>query len=1206
MLEKLITLNDYLLFSLGFIFLLVSLYCLYLRRFLADRPGWVCFSLFSLVQTIYFWGLFGDDISSWLPITERAFFNVTASVSFSLLLIAALNFRNSFGDFHRFKKWWYLPSLVASIFGWFGLKAFVLAQLFIVAIPAAYFVNLIFSQGFVFKVRRKNWKQRSVGVAIHLYLLSLALCFANFLQNNTRPVNFIDLLIALLFAGFLWFSVPTVNIEETSDEIEKSQSQLKAFLPLSILSLLLFGLILTEVLANSAMEGEFAQKKGLGNSFELLLESHFDQTDQLIRGLGKSPELLPALKNPSSYSQDSANAILDLYASLMHGYVAYLMDKEGNTIASSNRNASDSFVGKNFVFRPYFQKAIQGEFATYLAKGSVSKVFGYYSAAPVFNTDSEVMGVAVIKVELTNHIAEHLPNIPAIALIDENSDLVSSNRSDGFWQTILPVNHLVFKRFDSFENEPTWMQIGYSSIENDKIRHIFQGRAFLWRYDMSFSKWSFVVLDSSSPFAWAVILGISMTLFACVIALGISVVWVITLKTALESEKGARIYQTLVEGSSDIVALIDLYGNFIALNEAGKKEFAADPESLPSVRLAELWHEESAQVVREAIQKSLSGQKISCEAYRIDDDGIVSYWELSLNPVIEEQSRPSKIIGIFHNFTERKLATQELRKEKDLTENLLNTAQAIILMLDTSARVIRVNRYFYELTGFTPEEVIGEEWLKKFVAEQDRIRVSSFFQKYSPNMGVQPLLNQIVTADGRSLDIEWKNRTLRDENRKAIGIIAVGQDVTQHLVTQNTLRESKSKFAMLNNCFVRFGNSPRENIDLLGEIAWMLTGSDIVMIKELQNGQFVNLNVSSISDELAELVSCKLVFNDRIASLGKDPIFIKNLQTADGFADCQDKLASAVICAVYLEKEIVGAMFCCFEKEMEGFSEEDMNLISIVARAVGVEIARLREDQQLRNAIEELASRDKRMSLEMQIARTVHRSFLPDSAPKFPPYEIGFVFRPCFSVGGDYFEFIPFNEKNQLGILFADISGHGVAGALLSSMLKVILFAATNENNEPSAVISKMNDQIEENFPEGYFVAAFFALLDEKSDSIVFSSAAPEPALLLHKDGSIERIGRGGQPMGLLPSEFTDEETFATTTVKMNSGDTLIFFTDGLTDIKISETERIGLDRLCDWLSEQAGQTPEKLTAEIFARAEKAAIEKGIDDDIMLLAISRD
>ena len=440
--------------------------------------------------------------------------------------------------------------------------------------------------------------------------------------------------------------------------------------------------------------------------------------------------------------------------------------------------------------------------------------------------------------------------------------------------------------------------------------------------------------------------------------------------------------------------------------------------------------------------------------------------------------------------------------------------------------------------------------------------------------------------------------------RIAIGTISIGQDIAEYRLIESTLRESKSKFVMLNNCFSRFGNSPEENISMLTEIARLISGADIAVSREVFEGQLRTLGISSSTEEIPDDLKSHCPYS-LCEKFGKFPVLVKDLKQEEDFCCSLGRYTSAIITAAQIDDEQVGILACAYDNPVEEVSEENLNLLSIIVRSIEVEIARMREGRDLVKLIRELASRDKRMSLEMEIARTVHRSFLPSATPDFPPYEIGFVFKPCFSVGGDYFEFFPFQNHNQLGILFADISGHGVAGALLASMLKVILLAVGQKSNEPAKILMEMNDRIEENFPSGYFVSAFFTLLDTEKDVVKVACAAPEPVLLIRQSGEVELMGSGGRPLGLLPSEFIDNESFDSVELKLSEGDKILFFTDGLTDVKIADDERIGLVRLCEWCEEFSSLSSVELTRRLYERAEEMAVEGGIDDDIMILAIAK-
>ncbi|MEW6713290.1 MAG: GAF domain-containing SpoIIE family protein phosphatase, partial [Candidatus Riflebacteria bacterium] len=378
-----------------------------------------------------------------------------------------------------------------------------------------------------------------------------------------------------------------------------------------------------------------------------------------------------------------------------------------------------------------------------------------------------------------------------------------------------------------------------------------------------------------------------------------------------------------------------------------------------------------------------------------------------------------------------------------------------------------------------------------------------------------------------------------------------------------------------------------------------------VFIKENINGQLAQISFASLMEEGKVGTQTNCIIKPGIESLGKDPILVQNLRSFGADCKCLQIYKSAIFSNLFLLEEHVGLLFCCFQCDLPEISEEDIDLIKIIAQAISIEIARLREKRELKSVIEELNVKNRRISLEMDIARTVHRSFLPVKAPRSRSYSFGFKFSPCFSVGGDYFDFLPFPVSQKMGVFFADISGHGVAGALLSSMLKMILFSVTHDCPVPVEVLSRMNQKIEENFPSGYFVSAFYTILDETTNEIEFANAAPEPALVLRSDGRIEIYSRGGQPMGLLPAEFIDNETFVGSKLVLEKGDKLIFFTDGLTDIKITDNARLGLDRVCSWLSEYSSLEAQQLVDKIYQLATDAAIENGIDDDIMLLAIAR-
>ncbi|MCG8637626.1 MAG: transcriptional regulator, partial [Desulfobacterales bacterium] len=132
----------------------------------------------------------------------------------------------------------------------------------------------------------------------------------------------------------------------------------------------------------------------LARQFSTRLSEHIKP----VKALSGIEELVEALEQTNLETIFRANRILDHFARSMDLDVSYLMDINGITLCSSNRNAGDSFVGKDFSFRPYYTKAIKGESATYLALGTTSRKRGVYFSHPVYNSSGrKIIGVAVIK-----------------------------------------------------------------------------------------------------------------------------------------------------------------------------------------------------------------------------------------------------------------------------------------------------------------------------------------------------------------------------------------------------------------------------------------------------------------------------------------------------------------------------------------------------------------------------------------------------------------------------------------------------------------------------------------------------------------------------------------------------------------------------------------------------------------------------------------
>jgi len=162
------------------------------------------------------------------------------------------------------------------------------------------------------------------------------------------------------------------------------------------------------------------------------LSSFLGENLNSVKALAGLKELQQALLIKDAYSLTKANFILDHFNAALEVDVCYLMDHHGYTIASSNRNASDSFVGENYAFRPYFQQAIQGTPSIYMALGITSKKRGVYYSYPIYGEQSNTpIGVAVIKAIIDPMEKDFSQTYEGtVMLTDPNGVIFISNHND--------------------------------------------------------------------------------------------------------------------------------------------------------------------------------------------------------------------------------------------------------------------------------------------------------------------------------------------------------------------------------------------------------------------------------------------------------------------------------------------------------------------------------------------------------------------------------------------------------------------------------------------------------------------------------------------------------------------------------------------------------------------------------------------------------
>jgi phosphoserine phosphatase RsbU/P len=236
--------------------------------------------------------------------------------------------------------------------------------------------------------------------------------------------------------------------------------------------------------------------------------------------------------------------------------------------------------------------------------------------------------------------------------------------------------------------------------------------------------------------------------------------------------------------------------------------------------------------------------------------------------------------------------------------------------------------------------------------------------------------------------------------------------------------------------------------------------------------------------------------------------------------------------------------------------------------------ARVHTHLVLREAREQLARQLLFINNELEMAREIQLSILPQETPKILGLEIAARYVPMSSVAGDFYDFIIVDEKH-VGILIADVSGHGLPAALIASMLKFALAAESPHAHDPARVLAGLNQSLCGKFKH-HFVTAVYVFVDMEKNSVSYAGAGHPPLLLWRiSTESASEVVENGLLLGMLP-----EETYSVVEIPVEPGDKVVLYTDGILETKSPSEQEFGLDLFKGFL-----ESNHNLRGDLFAES---------------------
>lgn len=320
-----------------------------------------------------------------------------------------------------------------------------------------------------------------------------------------------------------------------------------------------------------------------------------------------------------------------------------------------------------------------------------------------------------------------------------------------------------------------------------------------------------------------------------------------------------------------------------------------------------------------------------------------------------------------------------------------------------------------------------------------------------------------------------------------------------------------------------------------------------------------------------------------------EAVIVPDVATDSRYVAANPATKSEIVAPLKIDGRIIGVLNL-ESNHPAAYNRKSLELISAFASQAAISIERA----MLHNKMLE----NKRLEEQLAIAREIQLTFLPKENPSIPGYDIAGVNIASGEVGGDYYDFIKIID-NQTGIAIADVAGKGIPASLIMASFRASLIAEIRNNYAIRTICKKVNSLIYESVERGNYVTAVYGVLDSKNDIFTFSNCGHNRPILLRGE-RVEFLKEGGLALGIVP-DFDYEER----PIFLQSGDVILFYTDGVTEATDSQEQEFGVERLIETLKETRPLDATASLQKIYYRVREFAHNSHIHDDLTMIVLKK-
>jgi sigma-B regulation protein RsbU (phosphoserine phosphatase) len=252
--------------------------------------------------------------------------------------------------------------------------------------------------------------------------------------------------------------------------------------------------------------------------------------------------------------------------------------------------------------------------------------------------------------------------------------------------------------------------------------------------------------------------------------------------------------------------------------------------------------------------------------------------------------------------------------------------------------------------------------------------------------------------------------------------------------------------------------------------------------------------------------------------------------------------------------------------------------------------------------LKEALEQKRQLDRDMQAAQQIQMSLLPQHLPQLAGTRLAAYNLPALNIGGDYYDVIQI-DKEHLGIAIADVSGKGIGGAMMMAVCQGVLRARAPQEQSPARILAELNRVLSINLAEDMFITMLYMVYNTRTRELRFARAGHDRPLLKRAGGGKpEALDAPGIAIGLADSEIFDS-AIKDASIQLASGDTVVVYTDGITEALNEQSLEWGADSLLETIETEASGGVDALIQAIRNRLARHVGAQQQSDDITLLAL---